>query len=78
MANYKAIRQDGGKGYKPPYPGHEAMCSVKQSSAKNNSSSMVGKKKVTEGRQANLLHDGKGKDSHGERGYQSPKVKGNK
>lgn len=72
MSNYSF--KDGGKGYKPPYPGHEAMCVVKGSSAKNNSSSMVGSKKVTEGKRANLLSQEKTSSKHGDRGYQTPKV----
>lgn len=73
MANYSF--QDGGKGYKPPYPGHEAMCVVKGEKAKNNGSSMTGSKKVTEGRKPNLLDEKKTTSKHGDRGYQTPKVK---
>jgi len=40
---------DGKHGYKPPYPGHEAMSSSKQSG--KGSSQFVGTKKVTEGAQ---------------------------
>lgn len=62
MSNYKAIKQDGGKGYKPPYPNHEAMCVVKQkmvSGAKGGG--LASAKKVTEGKVANVVNKGKGK-----------------
>lgn len=74
MANYATL-PSGGKKYSPPYPGHEAMCVVKGSSAKNNSSSMVGSKKVTEGRKPNLLNKDKSSSKHADRGYQTPKLK---
>jgi hypothetical protein len=75
MANYHSM-PDGGKGYKPPYPGHEAMCAVRKSEGKNTSSSLVGTKKVTEGRKPEL-HDRstKSTSAHGKRGYQAAKVK---
>ena len=69
--------QSGGKGYKPPYPGHEAMCVVKQK-GKGSFDSMIGKKKVTEGKKANLLSQSKTSSKDGDRGYQTPKVKGKK
>lgn len=77
MSNYKAIKQDGGKGYKPPYPGHESMCVVKQSMVSGaKGGGLASGKKVTEGKQSNLANGSKGQSSsHGGKGYQSPKVK---
>ena len=75
MANYGAGLLDGGKGYKPPYPGHEAMCAIRKKEGKNTESSMVGKKKVTEGKRANLLDEKSTSSKHGDRGYQAAKVK---
>lgn len=60
--------------YTPPYPGHEAMCSIRKKEGKNTESSMVGKKKVTEGRKPNLLHETKSSPKHGDRGYKAAKV----
>lgn len=45
--------QSGGKGYSPPYKGHEAMCVVKQSG--KGSTQFVGSKKVMEGKKANVV-----------------------
>jgi hypothetical protein len=70
--------QNGGKGYKPPYPSHEAMCAIRKSEGKNTGSSMSGSHKVTEGRKPPLLHShGKAKvdSEHGSRGYQTPKAR---
>jgi len=48
---------NGGKSYKPPYSGHKAMQVDKAKGM--GSSQFVGKKKVTEGRKANLVSGGK-------------------
>jgi hypothetical protein len=47
--------QSGGKGYKPPYPGHEAMCVVKQG-IKGSGNPKIGSNKVTEGNKPDLLN----------------------
>jgi hypothetical protein len=69
---------NGGKGYKPPYPGHEAMCPVIKSEGRK-SSSKVGSSKVTEGRKPSLPNKAKGASgAHGSRGYQAAKVQRSK
>lgn len=77
MSNYKAIKQDGGKGYKPPYPGHEAMCVVKQSMVSGaKGGGLASGKKVTEGKQSTLANGTRGRSSaNGDRGRQAAKVK---
>lgn len=50
--------QSGGKGYQPPYKGHEAMCVVKQKGV--NPAIGVGPRKVTEGKKANVEDGNKG------------------
>jgi hypothetical protein len=71
MGNYGSM-PSGGKGYSPPYKGHEAMCVNKQQGM--NPAIGVGARKVTEGRKPPVESAGKGK-GHGGRGYQTAKLK---
>jgi len=71
MGNYGSM-PSGGKGYSPPYKGHEAMCPVTQHGM--NPAIGVGPKKTTEGRKPPVESASKGK-GHGERGYKTAKLK---
>jgi hypothetical protein len=74
---YGMIGSSGKKGYKAPYPGHEAMCVIRKKEGMHSDSMVGGGKKTTEGRKPSLENKGsnKSRSEHGARGYQSPKVK---
>lgn len=79
MSNYtnKTGLLNGGKGYKPPYKGHEAMCVVKDKMVSGSSGNpLIGKKKATQGKEIHALNQSKGRSGVGKSGYQANKVKG--